>query len=261
MNIAICIKQVPDSVDIKWTENNTIQRDGLESVINPFDLYAIESALRLKRQNKNLVLTTLTMGPLQAEDVIRKSIALGVDKGFVVTDKKFAGADTLATARTLATAISKKIDNAKLVICGQCAVDGDTAQTPPSIAQKLNYSQITYVKEIVLLAEDYIVVKRQVEDGTEIVKAKLPCVISMLRCDFELSRPLINGFKLAQSAEIPYYSSADLGVNIEEVGIKGSPTYVSKTFRPNVRQSCEKFKPDTTKQAVDLILENINDGK
>lgn len=259
MKIVLCLKQVPDTADIKWTENNTIQREGLESIINPFDTYAIETALRLKKENTSLKITAITMGPPQAEDIIRKTIALGVDNGFVITDKKFAGADTVATARTLSSAILNKIPNARLVICGQFAIDGDTAQTPPSIAQNLNFSQITYVKEVVDLTNDFITVKRQVEDGIEIVKAKLPCVICMLKCDYELSRPLINGFKTAQFANVPYYSMEDIGLVPEVVGIKGSPTYVSKAFRPELKKAGLKIKPDSLEQAVQIFMVNINE--
>ena len=116
MNIAVCVKQVPDTADIKWTENNTIQREGLESIINPFDMYALETALKLKDEFKSVYITALTMGPPQAEEIIRKSIAIGINDGFVITDKKFAGADTAATGRTIAAAIKEKIKNVDLVL-------------------------------------------------------------------------------------------------------------------------------------------------
>ncbi len=258
MNIAVCIKQVPDTADIKWTENNTIQREGLESIINPFDMYAIETALKLKDKDKTTNITTLTMGPPQAEEIIRSSIALGVDGGFVITDKKFAGADTAATGRTLAAAIKKNIENLDLIICGQFATDGDTAQTGPAISVNLNYPVVTYVKEIISVENEYLTVKKETEDGAEILKVKLPAVLCMLKCDYEPRRPLINGFKQAQIAEIPHYSLADTGLEPENVGIKGSPTYVSKAFRPEQKQGGEIYVPQSTTDAVDKILEALN---
>ena len=154
MKIVICVKQVPDTSDIKWTENNTIQREGLESILNPYDAFAIESALKIKKSVENIETIAITMGPMQANEVIRKSLALGIDDGFVISDKKFAGADTIATSRTLAIAISNRIGKVDLILCGQFAIDGDTAQTPPMIAQNLGLPQVTFVKEILEVNEN-----------------------------------------------------------------------------------------------------------
>lgn len=258
MKIAVCIKQVPDTSDIKWTVNNTINREGLESILNPYDLYAIEGALRIKKNVNDVEIIALTMGPKQAEDIVRKAIALGVDRGFVVSDKRFAGADTIATSRTLATAIANRIDKPDLILCGQFAIDGDTAQTPPMIAQNLGYAQVTYVKEILDVEDNFIRVKREVEDGVEIVEVETPCVLSMIKPDYELARPLINGFKVAQKADIPIYSMEDIGLASDSVGIKGSPTYVSKAFRPEHSRNCKKYEFEDVKQAVEIILENID---
>lgn len=258
MNIAVCVKQVPDTADIKWTEHNTIQREGVESVINPFDSYALETALKLKDKDSTVKITALTMGPLQAEEIISKAISMGVDGGFVVSDKKFAGADTVATGRTLALAIKTKIENAEIVLCGQFATDGDTAQTGPTISTNLGYALVTYVKEIVNVENGYAVVKREVEDGIETLKVKLPVVLCMLKCDYEPRRPLINGFKLAQSAEIPFYSHEDIGIEPEKIGLKGSPTCVSKAFRPEQKTGGEIFENISTDEAVEKILEVIN---
>ncbi len=258
MNIAVCVKQVPDTADIKWTEHNTIQREGVESVINPFDSYALETALRLKDKNSAVKITALTMGPLQAEEIIRKAISMGVDGGFVVSDKKFAGADTVATGRTLATAIKSKIDNAEMVLCGQFATDGDTAQTGPTISTNLGYALVTYVKEIEKVEDCFAIVKREVEDGIETLKVKLPAVLCMLKCDYEPRRPLINGFKLAQCTAIPFYSHEDIGIEPEKVGLKGSPTCVSKAFRPEQKTSGEISENISTEDAVIKILEVLN---
>lgn len=258
MNIAVCVKQVPDTADIKWTEHNTIQREGVESIINPFDSYALETALRLKDKDSAVKITALTMGPLQAEEIIRRAISMGVNGGFVVSDRKFAGADTVATGRTLATAIKAKIENAEIVLCGQFATDGDTAQTGPTISTNLGYALVTYVKEIEKVENGYAVVKREVEDGVETLKVELPAVLCMLKCDYEPRRPLINGFKLAQNAEIPFYSHEDIGIEPETVGLKGSPTCVSKAFRPKQKTCGEIFENISADNAVEKILEVLN---
>lgn len=259
MKIALCIKQVPDTADIKWTENNTIQREGVESVINPFDTYAVETALRLKEKIKGVNITALSMGPPQAVEVIKKAISMGIDDGFLISDRKFAGADTIATSRTLASAIKEKVENVDLIICGQFAIDGDTAQTGPSIAQHLGFPHITYVKEITGYKDGILTVKREVEDGIETVTVQLPAVLCMLKCDYEPRRPLINGFVKSQKAKIPTYSMEDIHLQPEEVGMKGSPTYVSKAFRPEQKQGGEVIKPESTEEAVRIIKEKLKD--
>lgn len=240
MKILVCVKQVPDTTDIKWTENNTIQREGVESVINPFDVYAIETALKIKQTCENVEITVLTMGPSQAEDMLKKAIAVGCDKGVLISDRKFAGADTYATGKTIASTIKTKLSDFDLIICGQFAVDGDTAQTGPSIANHLCIPQATYVKDIDKCEDNSLTLKREIEEGIEIVKIKLPALICVLQQDKEPSRPLINGIIKAQNSHIIVYTLADIGLTPEDVGIKGSPTYVSRAFRPqNKRGKCE----------------------
>ncbi|HNW26199.1 MAG TPA: electron transfer flavoprotein subunit beta/FixA family protein [Candidatus Gastranaerophilaceae bacterium] len=259
MKVALCIKQVPDTADIKWTENNTIQREGVESVINPFDMYAIETAVRLKENFKDVHITVLSMGPPQAQDILKRAISMGVDEGFLVSDKKFAGADTVATSRTLATAIKEKVKDVDLIICGQFATDGDTAQTGPSIAQQLNFPQVTYVKEIVDYKDGFLTVKREVEDGIEIIRTTLPAVLCMLKCDYEPRRPLINGFVKAQNAQINMYNAEDIKLQPEQVGIKGSPTYVSRAFRPEQKQGGDVITPETPQKGAEIIKEKLKE--
>jgi len=259
MRIALCIKQVPDTADIKWTENNTIQREGVESIINPFDSYAIETAVRLKEKYQDTKVTVISMGPPQAEEILKKAISMGVDDGFLVSDRKFAGADTIATSRTLASAIKEKIQDVDLIICGQFATDGDTAQTGPSIAQHLNFAQVTYVKEVIDYKDNMLTVKREVEDGTEIVQVKLPAVLCMLKCDYEPRRPFIQGFIDAHNAKIESFSMDDIKLVPELVGIKGSPTYVSKAFRPEQKQGGEVVTPETAKAGAETIKEKLKE--
>ena len=235
MKIILCVKQVPDTSDIKWTENNTINRDGLESITNPYDLYALEAALTLKKTKDNVLVTALTMGPNQAKKMLQKILAVGADEAVLLSDKKFAGADTYATGRTIASAIKSKYNDFDLILCGQYAVDGDTAQTGPSIANFLNLPQVTYVKEILDVADGYATVLRELEEGLEKVKVKLPAVICMLKNEQELTRATINGTIKAQQQEIKVFSIEDINLSPEEAGLKGSPTYVNKAFRAEKR--------------------------
>lgn len=243
MKILVCIKQVPDTTDIKWTENNTIQREGVESVINPFDVYALEEALKLKKNLENVEITALTMGPSQAVDMLKKAIAIGCDNGVLISDRKFAGADTYATGKTIAAAIKSKLNDFDLIICGQFAIDGDTAQTGPSIASHLEIPQITYVKDLDKCDGKCIYATREIEEGFEILRVDLPALVCVLKGTYEPTRPKINGIIKAQQTNITIYSMEDIGLTPDDVGIKGSPTYVSKAFRPtNSRGECEICK-------------------
>ena len=240
MKIIVCIKQVPDTTDIKWTENNTIQREGVESIINPYDVYALEEAIKLKKAFNDVEITALTMGPLQAESMLKKAIAIGCDNAVLISDKKFAGADTYATGKTIATAIKNKLADFDLIICGQFAIDGDTAQTGPSIANQLGIPQVTYVKELKKCDGECVYATREIEEGLETVRVEFPALICVLKGFEEPTRPRINGFIKAQNTDITIYSMEDIGLTPDETGIKGSPTYVSKAFRPeHNRGECE----------------------
>lgn len=262
MKIILCVKQVPDTTDIKWTEHNTIQREGVESIMNPYDVYALEAALKLKKYVGDTEISTLTMGPSQAVDMLKKTIAVGADKGVLISDRKFAGADTYATGKTIAAAIKEKLSGFDLILCGQFAIDGDTAQTGPSIANHLCIPQVTYVKEIIDADNEFVKVKRELEDGTEIVKVKLPALLCMLQSDFEPTRALINGVIKAQKSDIITYNMDDLGLTPDDVGIKGSPTYVSKAFRPEQKNTqCEICKDCVTLLEKVKNYGVINDGE
>jgi electron transfer flavoprotein beta subunit len=257
MKILVCIKQVPDTTDIKWTENNTMQREGVESIINPCDVYALEEALRLK-QSCGAEITVLSMGPPQACEMLRHTIALGCDKAVLLSDRAFAGADTFATSKTIAAAIKKitlpdaqaegRGDSFDLILCGQFAADGDTAQTGPGVANNLGLPQVTYVESFGGRAGElrveknkpstlnpqpstYLKVKRVTDDGTEILKVELPALLCILQGEYEPSRPLINGIIAGQNAEITVLTAQDLGLAPNEIGLKGSPTFVNKSFR------------------------------
>ena len=254
MKIALCIKQVPDTSDIKWTEHNTIKREGLESILNPYDVYAIEAALKIKKECKNVTVTALTMGPLQAE-----AISVGIDDGALITDRKFAGADTYATGKTLAQAIKTVVPDFDIIICGQFAIDGDTAQTGPSIANHLNIPQITFVQSIESCDDKSITVKRKIEDGIEILNADYPVLLCMLQDAQEPTRATINGVKKAQHSIIKHYSIDDINLLPDDAGLKGSPTYVSKAFRPIVKHDCTliKYTDDNCEEMCEKFKEFV----
>lgn len=258
MKIALCIKQVPDTSDIKWTEHNTIQREGVESIINPYDVYAAELALSIKSKFENAEITVFTMGPAQAETMLRKVLSIGCDNAVLISDKKFAGADTYATGLTLSRAIRTVLPNFDLIVCGQFAIDGDTAQTGPNIANFLDIPQVTYVKNFVSYKDKKLELTRELEDGIETVRVSLPAVVCVLQGDFEPSRPLINGIKDASKKQIRICTMSDIGLVPEKVGIKGSPTYVSKAFRHLPSHNAQKFKMNTN-DSVDLLCNKLKD--
>lgn len=258
MKIVLCIKQVPDTSDIQWTENNTIQRDGVESIINPSDCYAIETALKIKETVPNTTISVLTMGPPQAVEILKSAISVGADEAFLVSDRKFAAADTIATSRTLAAAIKTVVPDYDLIICGQFAIDGDTAQTGPSIAQKLDIPQVTYVQKLVSCDEEKVVVEKEVEDGIEVLQAELPALLCVKSAD-ELRRPLISGFENALKADIKVLSAENIGLDASEVGMKGSPTYVSKAFRPEQKCSGEIMLFEDCGKTVENFKQKISE--
>ena len=255
MKIIVCIKQVPDTSDIKWTENNTMQREGVESIINPCDIYAIEEAIKLKKKYNNVEITAITMGPPQAEEMLKQTIALGCDNGVLLSDKKFAGADTYATSRTIASAISKHLKGFDLIVCGQFAIDGDTAQTGPGIAACLDLPQITYVKEIKDIQDGKLTAVRELDEGLEVVTSELPALVCVIKGEYEPTRPKINDVIRAQETPITTYGLVNIPLVESEVGLKGSPTYVSKAFRMITEHHCQMA------QSVEEVAQKIKEYK
>ena len=259
LKIALCVKQVPDTNNIKWTENNTMQREGVESVINPYDVYATELALKLKENlDESAKITVFTMGPNQAQDMIKKLIAIGADEGVLISDKKFAGADTYATGKTIAAAIQTIFPDYDLVVCGQFAVDGDTAQTGPCIASFLNIPQVTYVKSFEKVDEKSLTLIRELDEGVEKVKVGYPALVCILQDTFEPRRPMINGIKYAETKEIKILTQEDLKLGTDECGLKGSPTYVSKAFRNISKHNAQKYQLNV-EESVMLLKEKLQE--
>ena len=241
MHIVVCIKQVPDSAQIRvHPVTNTIMRQGVPTIINPYDLFALEAALALRDKFGGEV-TVLTMGPPSAEDSLRKALTFGADRAVLLTDRFFAGADTLATTYALATAIRKIGDTygaPDIVFTGKQTIDGDTAQVGPGVAKRLDLLQLTYVARIgaLDLAERTVEVERRSEGGVQILRTKLPCLITMLEATNEIRRGAMADALRAARAEIVKWSAKDAGVeDIAKCGLRGSPTIVKKVFAPPPR--------------------------
>ncbi|MFC1964284.1 electron transfer flavoprotein subunit beta/FixA family protein, partial [Chloroflexota bacterium] len=237
MHVVTCIKQVPDTAQVKIDpETNTLIRSGVESICNPYDLVATEEAVRLVQKYGGRV-TVISMGPPQAVEALRECLSLGASEAVLLSDRAFAGADTLATSYTLSRAISKigEEEPVDLIICGKQAIDGDTAQTGPGIATWLDYNQLTYVTEIVSLEDGAITVRREIEGGSEIIRAKLPAVLTV---ELELASPRYASLpEMVRSLrqEVKVWGAKEIEAAPERLGLKGSPTSVRRIFAPPVR--------------------------
>ncbi|HAT72786.1 MAG TPA: electron transfer flavoprotein subunit beta [Elusimicrobia bacterium] len=252
MNIIVCIKQVPNTTDVRIDPvTNTLIRDGVESVINPFDNYAIEEAVRLKERMGGKV-TALTMGPPQAEKALREAIGLGCDEGILVSDRKFAGSDTWATSYTLACAI-KKIGDFDVILCGKQASDGDTAQVGPGISAHLDIPQVTYVKKITEISDKAATVERMTEEGYDVVETPLPCLFTVVKEINTPRMPSLKGMMRAKSAKPLIWTAGDLGADPSALGLDGSPTRVVKIFTPEARKGGEMISGPTADVARELV--------
>ena len=257
MNIVVCIKQVPETTEVKINpETNTLVREGVSSIVNPFDMYAIEEAVRLKEQHGGKTIV-LTMGPPQADMALREALSLGIDEAIHLTDKAFAGSDTWATSLVLARAI-EKMGDVDLVICGKQASDGDTAQVGPGIATHLNFPQATYVRKIDTVDFDrkWITVERLLEDGYEVLEVKLPCLITVVKEINEPRMPSLRGKLRAKGQEITVWKYKDLSVPEKDVGLEGSPTQVVKIFTPPPREKGLIFEGEP-QEIVDKVTDQL----
>jgi len=252
MNIIVCIKQVPNTTDVKIDPvTNTLIRDGVESVINPFDTYAIEEGVRLKERFGGKV-TVVTMGPPQAENALKEAISLGCDEGILVSDRKFAGSDTWATSYTLSMAI-KKIGAFDIVICGKQASDGDTAQVGPGISTHLNIPQVTYVKKVEDIKDNKAKVERMMEEGYDIVETPIPCLFTVVKEINSPRLPSLKGMMRAKSAKITKWTADDIKADPKSIGLDGSPTRVVKIFTPPPRKGGEMLKGETADIAREIV--------
>jgi len=239
MRIIVPIKQVPETNAVKMDEETgTMVREGVEAIVNPLDLYAIEIAIRLREQHGGEV-ATLTMGPPKALKALREAIAMGCDTAVLVSDKAFAGSDTWATSYVLAAAI-RTLGDFDLVICGERATDGDTGQVGPGIAAWLSLPVATYVGKVDEVGETTCRVHRLVEDGYEVLETDLPAVLTVVKEVADPRLPTLRGKQKAKRSEIPTLGPGDLDVEEARLGLKGSPTRVVRIFRPKITRECEK---------------------
>lgn len=261
MNILVCVKQVPDTTEIKIDPvTNTLIRAGVPSIVNPFDAYALEIALRIKDSNGAKVVI-LTMGPEQAKAAIKECLAMGADKAYLCSDRAFGGSDTLATSYILSKTIEtieKTEGKFDVIFCGKQAIDGDTAQVGPEMAEHLGYPQVTYAVEA-SCKEDELVVKREVEEGYEMIAVKTPCLITVTKPKFDPRFPTIKGKMAAVRAEIPVLTSAEIVLDLTQAGLKGSPTKVKKTFTPPVKQGGVLIKEESGAASAQKLVQLLSE--
>ena len=258
MNIVVCLKQVPGTTQVKIDpQTNTLVRQGIENIINPFDTYALEEGVRLRERFGGTV-TALSMGPPQAGAALREAISLGADEVVLLSDKAFAGADTWATSFTLAQAINN-VGQYDLVICGRQTLDGDTGQVGPELSEMLGIPFIAYVSKIEEMAEGQMRVQRMVEEGHEVIETSLPAVITVVK-EINVPRlPSLRGIMKSKSASVQVWTVKDLGVDEGMVGLAGSYTKVVKIFFPQRVCQGEIFQGELGSQ-VDCLIGKLRDG-
>src|SRR5512139_3955147 len=261
MNIVVLVKQVPNTTEVRIDpKTGNLIREGVESVINPEDRHAMEAALRIKDGQEAQVIV-LSMGPPQAIETVCECLAMGADEGILLTDRAFAGADTWATSSTLGKAI-ETIGPFDLVLCGRQAIDGDTAQIGPQVADYLKVPQVTYVIGIEEIKEKSIVVKRRLEDGYERVECDLPALLTVIGEMNTPRYPLVSRLIDAcrEKAPIKTWNAADIGVQTRDIGLEGSLTHVIKTFAPKLQRQTEMIQGDA-KSAVKTLTGKMREKK
>ncbi|NLI32714.1 MAG: electron transfer flavoprotein subunit beta/FixA family protein [Deltaproteobacteria bacterium] len=251
MHIVVCIKQVPDAKNVRIDpDTHTLVRQGVESIVNPFDLFAVEAALKIKDAS-NARITVITMGPPQAEEALRDVLSRGVDDAVLLSDRAFAGSDTWATSTVLAAAI-RKLGNVDLIFCGKQAIDGDTAQVGPETATMLDIPYATFVKKIESLDERHLKVTRQTDEGVEVWKVPMPALITVIKEMGEPRMPSLRHKMRAKKAEISVWGAADLGLDHEAVGLSGSYTQVVRVFSPSRRGNRVMIQGSVEEQVEEL---------
>ncbi|MFH0822069.1 MAG: electron transfer flavoprotein subunit beta/FixA family protein [Pseudomonadota bacterium] len=254
MNIVVLIKQVPNTTEVRLDpKTGNLIREGIDTIINPDDLVALEAAITLK-EKLGAEITVLTMGPPQAIDALSEAMGMGADKAVLLSDRAFAGADTWATSFTLGKAV-QRLGDFDLVLAGRQAIDGDTAQVGPQVADFLGLYQVTYVFDIEDVTADYVTVKRRLEDGYERIQCRLPALLTVIPGAGKPRYPLMSNLLLAccERAPIQIWNAADIGVTTADVGLEGSLTQVMKTFAPKFERRSEFLEGGTVEAVVNLV--------
>lgn len=260
MEIIVCIKQVPDTTDVKIDPvKGTLMREGVPSIVNPFDKNAVEAALQIKADKGGKV-TVITMGPPQAVDALRECLAMGADEAVLLSDRAFASSDTWATSYTLAMAI-EKIGGYDLVLCGKQAIDGDTAQVGPGIAEHIGLPQVTYVQKIREVKDDGLVVERAIEGGYEVLTVGLPAMIAVEKSINEPRFPTMMGTMKAHKKEVPTWGMAEINADEDKLGMNGSPTRVKRIFAPERKGQGEMIQGEDENEVCTLLINKLLDKK
>ncbi len=254
MNIVVCIKQVPDTAEIRINpETNTLMREGVPSIINPFDLHALEAGLQIKEKCGGKV-TVLTMGPPQAEAALREAVSMGADEAVLLSDRAFAGSDTWATSYTLAQAIRKL--GADIIFCGKQAIDGDTAQVGPETAEFLGIPHISYIRKIEEVRDGYVRAQRLMDEGYDIVESTLPVLLTAVKELNQPRMPSLKGKMAAKKAEIKKMGKDDIQADDSNIGLKGSPTQVKNIFAPQIKAD-RKMLEGAPDAQVDALVQEL----
>lgn len=252
MKILVCVKQVPDTNEVKIDPvKGTLIRDGVPSILNPDDANALEAALAIKDENPETTIAVLTMGPPQATVVLRECLAMGADEAYLLSDRAFGGADTCATSTTIAAGI-KRVGKVDIIFAGRQAIDGDTAQVGPQVAQRLGLPVVTYVQDV-KFEGDKVVVQRQMEDGYEVVEVETPCLLTAVK---ELNEPRymsIYGIVDAYKKEVTTWNHEDVKLDPKDCGLNASPTQVFRSFTPPPKGKGEMLKGSVSDMAATLI--------
>jgi electron transfer flavoprotein alpha/beta subunit len=253
MRIIVCVKQVPDTTEVRIDpKTNTLIREGVESILNPYDQFAVEESIRIRDCVGDGRITVLSMGPEQARSALMKCLALGADDAVLLSDRAFAGADTWATSYTLAQAV-KKLGDFDIVFCGQQAIDGDTAQVGPELAQHLGISQVTYVEKVEVGGKK-LILQKQTEDGYQILEARMPVLLAgMPPTSFEPGYPPMSGILKAKKKPFEIWNAQYLGGDVSQYGLDGSFTQVVKTYSPPPRGKSVMIEGDAHTVAGKLV--------
>lgn len=259
MEILVCVKQVPDTTEVKIDpKTNTLIRQGVPSIVNPFDKNAVEAAIQLKEKHGGKV-TVFSMGPPQAKDALKECLAMGADEAVLISDRAFGGSDTLATSYTLAAGI-RKLGKFDVILCGKQAIDGDTAQVGPEIAEYLDIPQITYVAKVEING-DTVRVEREHEEGYEIIETTVPVLLTVVKSINEPRLPTVKGTMKANRKEIPVITVNDVEVDPDRLGLKGSPTQVRRIFTPQQRTQGELIQADSARESVAMLIQKLSEAK
>jgi electron transfer flavoprotein beta subunit len=255
MKIIVCIKQVPDAKDVRLDpKTNTMAREGVESIMNPFDRHAVEEAVRLKEQHGGTV-TVISMGPPQAEAVLRDAVSCGADEAVLVSDRAFAGADTWATTYTLGKAI-EKLGDFDLILCGKQAIDGDTAQVGPGLARRLDIPYVSYVKKVSGYDNGVMQIERLMDDGYDELAIPLPGLLTVVKEINDPRVPSLKGKMKAKKLVIQTLSAEDIGAEPQSIGLPGSTTQVVKVFAPQFKGERAMLE-GTVDEQVDQLVKKI----